>query len=362
MHLGIIRRGWSDSGGAEAYLLRLSGALAGAGHTLTLYGSGSHPARWPYGWVGLDGSSPAAFARDWGQRPKEWDISLSLERVPGCDIFRAGDGVHAAWLERRARRAPWWRKISWKWNPKHRQILDLERTLCAPPSPTRIIANSHLVAGELKRYYGVAAERLVVIPNGFDPPARLDPAEYRATRSRLRTEWGILPGESVALFAGSGWERKGLRPAIQAAENLSSLRIVVAGKGPAHCYSSPSVLHLGPVPDLGKLFPGADFLLHPTLYDPFSNACLEALAGGLPVLTTRDNGFSELIEEGRTGSVLPENWTLPDLRQALDFWKNHAGASLSETARENLGQSCREAARPWSVARNLSATLALLGG
>jgi len=55
----------------------------------------------------------------------------------------------------------------------------------------------------------------------------------------------------------------------------------------------------------------------PSIYDPFSNACLEALASGLPVITTRDNGFSEIIENGVHGSIVDRSSDSAALRDAI---------------------------------------------
>jgi UDP-glucose:(heptosyl)LPS alpha-1,3-glucosyltransferase len=198
-----------------------------------------------------------------------------------------------------------------------------------------------------------------VILNGYDAP-EIAPAREAEQRAALRQSWGLAPSETAVLFAGSGWERKGLRPALKALENTSGLRLIVAGKGPAARYQSPQVIHLGAVSDLSALFPGADFLLHPTLYDPFSNACLEALAAGLPVVTTVDNGFAELLVEGMTGSILPERWTPDDLTQRLQFWQNKVGPGNSGERVKRIREACRQAAEPWSVARNLEQTLAYL--
>ena len=84
------------------------------------------------------------------------------------------------------------------------------------------------------------------------------------------------------------------------------------------------VQRLGAVRDLPALYQAADIFLLPTLYDPFSNACLEALAAGLPVVTTRNNGFSEIIEEGVHGSIVDRPNNVTALRDAIRFWSDAA--------------------------------------
>ena len=67
---------------------------------------------------------------------------------------------------------------------------------------------------------------------------------------------------------------------------------------------SPCARFLGAVEDLPALFSAADVFTLPTIYDPFSNACLEAIAAGLPVVTTTANGFSEILTRGVHGDVV----------------------------------------------------------
>src|SRR5207245_11650621 len=112
--------------------------------------------------------------------------------------------------------------------------------------------------------------------------------------------------QTALLFTGSGWERKGLRFAIAAMALCRNrkMRLLVAGRGNKRFYKSKRVQFLGEVSDLVRLYAAADIFILPTIYDPFSNACLEALACGLPVITTRANGFSEIIENRVPRSIV----------------------------------------------------------
>ena len=106
LNIGFVRRGFSPSGGAEAYLRRVAGALVAAGHETTLFTTKDWPEKeWAFGRIIRVGEEkPIAFA-DGLERidpRKNCDLLVSLERVWRCDFFRAGDGVHRAWLERKA--------------------------------------------------------------------------------------------------------------------------------------------------------------------------------------------------------------------------------------------------------------------
>ncbi len=318
MKIGLVRRGYSATGGAENYLRRLAAGLLAAGHVPVLFAS----LRWPAAdrpggeFHPVAGRGPVAFAdRLAALQPKRHcDVLFSLERIWHCDCYRAGDGVHRAWLERRARLEPGWRSWWRRWNPKHRQLLALEAALFGPAGAPVIIANSRLVAAEIAAVYGCTPERIKVIYNGL-PEVSLRAATL-AERAQARAALRLPPAAYTILFAGTGWGRKGLTCALDALGRLPEQlrpRLLVAGRGDAAAYrnklplaAAARVDFLGAVQDLSACYAAADVFVLPTQYDPFSNACLEALASGLPVITTRDNGFAEIISAGVDGDILPE--------------------------------------------------------
>ena len=112
--IGFVRRGFSSGGGAESYLQRLAAGVARAGHQIRLYTSAEWPAdMWNFGpVVQVDATSAIAFADALEKVAprRECDVLMSLERIWRCDVYRAGDGVHRAWLERRRKKIPFLRK------------------------------------------------------------------------------------------------------------------------------------------------------------------------------------------------------------------------------------------------------------
>lgn len=344
MKIGFVRRGYSSTGGAEAYLLRLAHGVAAAGHMPVLVTSADWPAsKWPNEFVihVPGGESPERFAREAERAASGCDVVFSMERVFSCDVYRAGDGVHRAWLERRSAFEPAWKRwLRWT-NRKHRELLSLEKCVFSPERTKLVIANSRMVRDEIVACYGYPAERIEVIPNGYDAPAL-----ESGLRERRRAELGLAPEAFVALFAGSGWERKGLRTAIEAARALPEMTLLVAGKGKPFPMPGNARL-LGPRAGLQADFAAADVFVLPTFYDPFSNACLEALAAGLPVLTTTANGFSEIVEAGMHGSIFEPGDAIA-LVEALRSWRPRAAE-----ARE----ACRVLASRYSVAENTRRTL-----
>src|SRR4030095_14411272 len=290
--IGLVRRGHSDTGGAEAYLKRLARGLSESGHAPRLFTDAAWPAReWSWGPITrLRGETAHRFADELEKikTRDHCDLLLSLERVWRCDVYRAGDAIHQAWLQRRDAASSLLRGWLRRLNAKHDEALRLERALFSGGAG-RVIANSPMVKREAQDFFGYPAERIDCVPNVV-PLVNFHPdSEARALRRKILQ---LHDDEIAVLFVGSGWERKGLRYATEAVSSLGQkFRLFVAGRGRGHKVDDRATQRLGVVRDLPALYAAADIFLLPTLYDPFSNACLEALAAGLPVVTTRDKGL-----------------------------------------------------------------------
>lgn len=365
MKIGLARRGFSATGGAERYLHRLIIALEEAGHDCVLFAG----REWPVdlqpkgGLIHVAGRTPRAFAdrlAEIGPR-RHCDLLFSLERVWQCDAYRAGDGVHRAWLERRVAAEPVWRQWLRAFNGKHRQILALEGSMLGSGGAGHVIANSHLVRTEIVRAYGFPAERISVVYNGLPAGACQLPTDEDRAWSRASLE--LTADDYAVLFAGSGWGRKGLREAIAAVGQLPAsarAKLLVAGRGNAGdalrgqtAQATARVRFLGPAASMRPLYAAADVFALPTYYDPFSNACLEALAAGLPVITTRSNGFSEVIRPGIDGTILEHPDASAEFQAALLDW--------SQPDRRVASQAERAArAASFSMENNVAQTLAAL--
>jgi UDP-glucose:(heptosyl)LPS alpha-1,3-glucosyltransferase len=243
-------------------------------------------------------------------------------------------------------------------NRKHQDILKLEQSLFGKAGAGRVIANSEMVKREITDLYGYPAEKIDIVRTGAPlEEFRFDPA----LREKSRIELKLKPEDIVLLFAGSGWERKGLRFAIEAFELSRDrrLRLLVAGRGdqrgyrPKRFFTQEPVRFLGELVDLRPIYAAADLFILPSIYDPFSNACLEALAFGLPVITTLDNGVSEIIEDGVHGSIvdLPNN--VIALRNAIRFWSDEARRTAARSTNIQL-------ASRFDIPTNVDATLKIL--
>ena len=364
LKIAFVRRGYSRSGGAEAYLKRVADGIVKAGHEVQLVTTNEWPTQdWPFGSIKRFGETSAiGFADELEQvRPQlECDVLFSLERVWSCDVYRAGDGVHRAWLARRRKFELPLKQFVRGASRKHRDLLHLEESLFEKGKAGRVIAASQMVVDEITGVYRYPADKIDVVRNGVPlDKFRFDAGLRETSRAKLKLD----DDEIAVLFAGSGWERKGLLFAIEAMALCKNrkMRLLVAGRGEARRFKTTRlrfwredpVQFLGEVADLVPVYAAADMFILPTIYDPFSNACLEALASGLPVITTRSNGFSEIIEDGVHGSIVENPADLVGLREAIRFW-------LDSSRRQAARSANIQRASQFDISNNVAQTLQVL--
>src|SRR5881398_3435918 len=183
LRLAFVRRGYSPTGGAEAYLKRLARGVIEAGHKVRLIATNEWPEdQWPLGPITrLRAESVIGFADELEQvRPQlECDVLFSLERVWSCDVYRAGDGVHRAWLARRRKFELPLKQFVRGASRKHRDLLHLEESLFEKGNAGRVIAASQMVVNEITDLYRYSADKIDVVRTGvpldrfrFDPELR----------------------------------------------------------------------------------------------------------------------------------------------------------------------------------------------
>ncbi|MDC0143169.1 glycosyltransferase family 4 protein [Verrucomicrobia bacterium] len=349
MNIALARREFGAGGGAELYLQRLIGALRDKGHEVVLVTADAKakPEGVEVRRVPLFGSRSARIAQfDAGVQTvlasKPVDCLFSLERLSRQDVLRAGDGVHASWMEQRRRFSPAWKRWLVGRGAFHRAMMDLETRAYSPANTRHLIINSEMVARDVRARFGFPDERVHMVRNGVELERW-----QRGDREAQRAKWGLRPDEFLLLFAGSGWERKGLPFVIAALEKISdsSLKLVVAGKGRSPRNAPSGVRFVGPMADLENAYAAADLFVFPPVYEPSANVVFEALAAGLPVVTSACNGAAEVIEEGINGTVVTAPSDIEALVDAIQSWRAcpnarpvpvKADLSLERNVRETL--------------------------
>lgn len=308
----FVRQRFSRFGGGELILDRTLSALRARGLPVALLGRS-----WEGGGaIEFVRCDPPRFPRFLRERKfasaacrllaQEQDcIVQSHERLPCCDIFRAGDGVHAAFVAHRARGMNRIAGRALYLHPFHRSVMALEREMFASARLQAVIANSQMVADEIVQHFGFAAEKIRLVPNGIDL-ARFHPGARKEHRTTVRTKLGTDENRPVALFVGSGFKRKGLDAAIAALAQSGidgELWVVGHDRKPSAYASAAARAGLrtgrlriiGPVADPLPYYGAADILVLPSIYDPFPSAVIEALACGLPAVTSTSCGARDAV-------------------------------------------------------------------
>jgi UDP-glucose:(heptosyl)LPS alpha-1,3-glucosyltransferase len=356
MRIAFVRYRYSPHGGAERYLDGLAERLRETGSEVRILSSS---------WEGAEKTvsswerirvpkRPASFrpflfalaVGRWARAHPEW-LLFSWERLPGAEVVRAGDGCHAEWLIRKRSLRPHTAVLD-RMRPLNRAYLLLERKMFSSEKLLGVIANSSRGKEEIVRHYGVPAENVFVVHNGVDL-SRFPAAKREEARANLRGRFAISGDETVFLFVGSGFTRKGVGALTDAAIALAKtgkrFRILVVGKGDPRPYMSRArsagaghaLLFPGPVDGAEEFYLGSDAFVFPTVYEPFSNACLEAMAAGLPLITTGTNGVTEIFRDGDAGFVLADPFDVPALAGRME-------ELLDPALRMRMGTAARHAA------------------
>ena len=199
---------------------------------------------------------------------------------------------------------------------RHRLALWHERR--ALEGPGAFVVPSEQARADLIDAYGPSGESVVVIPNGVDLD-RFHPKTRTLFFGEERDALGIGPEELVLLFVGSDLWRKGLDRVLPAfarlAPRFEELRLLVLGDDARRSRFEAEAEKLGvrgrvaflpahPAPE--KLYAASDVLILPTRHDPFANVTLEALACGVPVITSPSNGAGSTLGASESLVVLTD--------------------------------------------------------
>ena len=368
MRLAIIRQRYTPYGGAERFVEGALEALLERGIAISLY-----TRQWPQTRLQLiepvicDPFHIGRLWRDWSfaravcrmVAKKAPDLVQSHERLLCCDVYRAGDGVHRAFLDERLRGTSPFRRWLTESSPYHRYVLDVERRLFASPWLRAVICNSKMVRGEIRDRFGLTEDKLPVIYNAVDSDA-FSP-ELRQHRAAVRQALRVPDTATVFLLVGSGYSRKGVATAIEALARLpGDAHLVVVGRDKSlRAYKRLAsrlgvrrrVALLGPKEDTRPFYGSADAFVLPTFYDPCPNAALEAMACGLPIVTSTKCGAAELVVEHEAGFVCAAG--------DVDALARHMMTLTDAQARGVLGARAREAVLPLTPA-SMTLQLALL--
>ncbi|OTA19198.1 WabG [Xenorhabdus beddingii] len=351
LRLAIVRQKYRPDGGAERFISRALEALEHQQlelNVITRSWQGISNPNWrihlcdpiKYGRISREKGFAKSARKLWQE--EQFDLVQSHERIAGCDIYRAGDGVHKRWLQQRARMLPKW-KAKWLLNaPYHRYVMNAEAEMYADPALKKVICNAEMVKREIIEEFGLDEDKIVVIYNSIDN-TKFFPADEQS-RLQFRQQYQIPPTAKCLIYVGSGFERKGLSAAIKAVANTDSYLLVIGKDKEQKKYQELAntlgcthrIRFMGLQKETLPFYQLSDALLLPTLYDPFPNVVLEAMACGLPVITSTTCGGAEFITEGKNGFIC-DALDIEKLRNSIyAIPDNIVGTDMSIAARNQI--------------------------
>ncbi|GBD35565.1 Lipopolysaccharide core biosynthesis protein RfaG [bacterium HR36] len=345
-------------GGMEVFIVDLIRRLVSDGHEVHLFAwqrdAQALPAslvfhRLPQRWM-------PRFLRPWyfaqtcerALQQHDFDVTVGFVKTWGQDVLVLGGGLHIANAEHNLLkyRSPWarWLARGWRFlDICHWSYLLLERKQFTRSWRPLIVAVSEMVKRHCRDYYHIPDEQMRVLHAAIDPK-RFCQRDRQQLRHETRQALGIPQNTAVALFVGHNYALKGLVPLLRAMQVLRGkpLHLIVCGSRKDETYRqlaarlgvSDRVHFLGYQSDVRRCFFAADFVVHPTFYDPCSLVVMEALACGLPVITSRYNGAAELLSPPLDGFVLDD---------PHDYWR--LAEYLDLLTQPDIRQRCSEYAR-----------------
>lgn len=302
MNVVLLKTKAKTGGGFEKVANRIANAFRARGEIVTEL-TGENIGPWP---SFLRMELYEKHVQKWLQNNPA-DIVFGMDRNRKQTHFRAGNGVHAAFLESRLRSEGRLKYLTCLLNPMHRKILSIEKETFEYPKLKKLFVNSEMVKNQVLERYNIAPNKIQVIHNGVE-------------WDELKPE--ILPNkEFTFLFIGNGYLRKGLGQLLKAFAQIKGAKLIVVGKDKNEerykkMAANLPVQFCGPQKDMRPFYAAADALVIPSFYDPFANVTVEALASGLQVVSSKHNGGHEVLNT-QTGHIIEDLLSIDSLVHSL---------------------------------------------
>ncbi|MBA7617056.1 Lipopolysaccharide core biosynthesis protein RfaG [subsurface metagenome] len=226
-------------------------------------------------------------------------------------------------------------------------------------SKARIVV-SQSMKEEFVCHYGDAAKGIIVIPNGVDLEV-FTPANRPLYRDNIRQKHGISSSDLVLMFAGGDWERKGVHYIIEAFPLLlrPDIKLFISGSGDEKLYGQlaelkqvrEKIIFVSGRVNIWEYYAASDIFVFPTIYEPFGLVIVEAMASGLPVITSRSAGAADLMTDGVDCLLLSDPSDINDLAAKIELLMSNA------ELRKTMGERARKTAEKLSWDRVAEKTL-----
>ena len=375
MKIALVHIKHAGDGGIEKYLNNLSSHLADKGHDVTIvcrrHEEPHHP---KIKFVKLKPIALGPAHRIWTfakavekhVQQVKYDVVYGLGKTWSQDIIRLGFGLHETYLKQAHiySRSP--KQIMLGRDRIVNKIeLTIERKAFSNPNLKKVITNSKMVAEDVKNRYKLADDKIEVIYNGVDLN-RFNPENTGKWRNSIRVEFGFTENDFILLYLGTNYGRKGLDRLLNAmppvVKEKTAIKLLVVGYGSRidefkklaeELGMADNVVFAGGRRDTEALYSASDLFVLPTRFDPFANTTIEAMASGLPVITSIENGAHELISNGVEGTVLEDADNVTKFSDVLTHWCNVEVATAG-------GKNARLLAEKHGIESKMESIIAIL--
>jgi UDP-glucose:(heptosyl)LPS alpha-1,3-glucosyltransferase len=372
MRIGLVIENFDPRrGGVEQWTYQFAGRVIAAGHEVHAVARRFVPEIEQLGVVTHRvecSGSKLGFA--WAAEQRLRTLPLDVIHDTGCgwycDVLQPHGGARSASFEQNLLMSPSWlrpiKRRAAAWLPRYKEMRQLAAKQYSDPSRL-YLAISGMVARDLQLYHGVDEKQLRLVYNGVDIE-RFTPRQRDPHRQMLRKLLGVWDEEVLLLIVAHNFRLKGVSTLLRAVGRLSAegqpVRLVVAGGKDPQPYvrmaqrvgAGAAVTFVGSLADPVPYYAAADVYVQPTFYDPCSLVVLEALASGLPVVTSRYNGAGELLTEGTEGYLVQDPSDAAELTDRLR-------PLFDAAVRQRMGKAARELALKHSLHHNCQEILAV---
>ncbi len=300
----------------------------------------------------------------------DFDVVHGLGQTLVSNVLNPHGGVERAYLKQEfASITSRWYYV-YRWIRRHaslRHYLELwaQRRLYSGKHVKRVIAISEMVKKDIIDYFDFPGEKIAVVFNSVDL-RRFHPSVRERFREAKRKELHIADNSILLLFAGNNYRLKGLEPLLRALSLLRAkpgarpVHLVVLGRSRIGRYRKMAerlgvadrVFFLGAASSMEPYYGAADIYVHPTFYDSCSLTVLEALACGLPAITSRFNGASDAIRSDDGGKIIYDPSDAQEIADAVIYY-------FDEERRKKARLVARTWMEDYPPTRNVEETLAV---
>ncbi len=365
MDIAFIAKRYDTVGGTERDLYHLTELLIRFGHRVTIYcqevrttpADGISIRKVP----SLPGRTAKLLGLAWLGPKMSYkgghDLVIGFTRILNQDIVRCGGGTHKVFLDRIKETEGLLKRSERTLSLYHNSLLAIEKRQLQRGN-RKILAISGVVKKEIMDVYGVPNNTIEVIYDGVDIDT-FSTDKKVLHRATTREVFGIPQDSPLVLFLGNGFKRKGLETLLNSMSLIKDKNVyclAVGGDSSLQSYKELAeklgigrqVIFVGAQKEPERFYAAADIFVLPSIQEAFGNAVLEAMACGIPVITTEVAGASELMTDGLERFILRDPKDASCLAEMIS-------ELLDSVLRVSISKQVREIAEGYTLEKNARA-------